>query len=541
MKLKRILAFLLALVVCVSILAGCGNSSSDNKTTAADKQTNASGGEGSTENTENSKAVTFPLSEKVSISMYAPQPTSDYPLTTNVAWQKMEELTNVHFELTSFDSAEMKERLNLLLNGGDYLEVIYSPNVIDVAKYGEDGVLIPLEDLIREYMPNLTRILDERGGWVDLTESDGHIYSLPQITMPLNKDSSSPVWINKEWLENLGMEEPTNRDELYAVLKAFKEKDPNGNGKQDEIPWITYSGEENSLLATMCEVMYYNGNWAVMDEKVEYLPTTDYFKDYLKFLTKLYEEELVNADMFTASVEQVKAVAQSGDVVGMFRSSTAGFAETNAEDRWNWVTLKPFNTEKYFLRSGINAGALSITDKCANPELVCQWADYLYSEEGSLLYALGVEDVSYKKSDDGTSYSKIGDFGNRTAQAALVGVCRAPGIYPEIYYTGLDPNDEANSANLHTNKEKYSKDYGVFSKGVFAPKFIYTEEEDKAIESIKVDVRGYVSSYTAEVVTGIRDIDSTWNDFQKTMKEMGVETWIEATRAAYARGLEAMK
>ena len=116
--LKKLIALLLAMVVCASVLAGCGNSTSDNKTTAANKPTNATGTEsGETEgSTEDPKAVTFPLSEKVSISMYAPQPNSDYPLTTNVAWKKMEEITNVHFELTSFDSAEMKERLNLLLN-----------------------------------------------------------------------------------------------------------------------------------------------------------------------------------------------------------------------------------------------------------------------------------------------------------------------------------------------------------------------------------------------------------------------------------------
>ena len=61
------------------------------------------------------------------------------------------------------------------------------------------------------------------------------ILSLPQVT-GFNPRSWEVMMINKTWLDKLGLEVPSTLGELEEVLKAFKEKDPNGNGKADEIP-----------------------------------------------------------------------------------------------------------------------------------------------------------------------------------------------------------------------------------------------------------------------------------------------------------------
>ena len=50
------------------------------------------------------------------------------------------------------------------------------------------------------------------------------------------------IWINQTWLDNLGLDVPTTTEELYTVLKAFKENDPNGNGIQDEYPLVGGTG-----------------------------------------------------------------------------------------------------------------------------------------------------------------------------------------------------------------------------------------------------------------------------------------------------------
>ena len=74
-----------------------------------------------------------------------------------------------------------------------------------------------------------------------ITAPDGHIYSFPWIEeLGAGKESIHSVndfpWINVEWLNKLGLKMPTTTEELKQVLIAFKTKDPNGNGKADEIP-----------------------------------------------------------------------------------------------------------------------------------------------------------------------------------------------------------------------------------------------------------------------------------------------------------------
>ena len=66
---------------------------------------------------------------------------------------------------------------------------------------------------------------------------DGTIYTLPQVNSGAELRVARKLFINKKWLENVNMEVPTTTEELYQLLKAFKEQDANGNGDpNDEIP-----------------------------------------------------------------------------------------------------------------------------------------------------------------------------------------------------------------------------------------------------------------------------------------------------------------
>src|SRR5690625_7877166 len=90
-------------------------------------------------------------------------------------------------------------------------------NAVDIAQYGEQGTLIVLNDVIDQYMPNLTALLDEnediRKG---LTFPDGNIYSLPTIYDPdfdaLNMQTK--MWVRQDWLDQFGMDPPSTLEEF---------------------------------------------------------------------------------------------------------------------------------------------------------------------------------------------------------------------------------------------------------------------------------------------------------------------------------------
>ena len=162
----------------------------------------------------------------------------------------------------------------------------------DLNKYGSQGIFIPLEDLIREYAPNLTAKLDEMDAWEYITSSDGHIYSLPEISRP--NGSNPAYWVNKKWMDSLGLQEPKSFDELYEVLKAFKEEDANGNGDpSDEIPITFTDVVKPELLLQYADYGYDTATrTAVIDGELTYLPTSEEWKEFIAYITKLYQEFL---------------------------------------------------------------------------------------------------------------------------------------------------------------------------------------------------------------------------------------------------------
>ena len=148
----------------------------------------------------------------------------------------------------------------------------------------------PLDDYIDQYMPNLKAALEETPEMKKMsTFPDGKIYSLPARLPSRPKASIQPI-INKAWLDQLGLDVPDNTDELYNVFKAFKEGDPNGNGKADEIP-VSGSGNISIDLLNPFGITDINGNsMMVIDNEPVFYPVTENYKEAIKWAHKLYAE-----------------------------------------------------------------------------------------------------------------------------------------------------------------------------------------------------------------------------------------------------------
>lgn len=98
--------------------------------------------------------------------------------------------------------------------------------------------LVPIGDYLGKYAPHQAKVYNAFPELKTmLQQSDGKIYTYMTNTQTSRNDSTSGVlFINKTWLDKLGLPVPATMDEYYEALKAFKKKDPNGNGKADEIP-----------------------------------------------------------------------------------------------------------------------------------------------------------------------------------------------------------------------------------------------------------------------------------------------------------------
>lgn len=298
-KLKKTWAILLSMTMLFTLLAACGSS---------DKPA-AEGNSGNSESASEVSKEGFPIvNEPITLTMMG-QDVGIQNWQDMAFFKEMEKKTNIKFEFRNAPADSFDTKRNLVFASGDYPDVFFSGQLqaSDEVNYGGQGVLIPLEGLIDEYAPNLKKILDENPDIrKSITTPDGHIYSLPNIDLDAGW-YRGPLWYNGKFLKALGMEVPKTIDELYTYLKRVKEEDPNGNGKQDEIPLASVKLDDLR--------MWLLGSWGIYNEviysdtqdKVHYTPMEPGYKEYLTFLNKLWTEGLLDKETFSQTDEQKKS------------------------------------------------------------------------------------------------------------------------------------------------------------------------------------------------------------------------------------------
>lgn len=210
------------------------------------------------------------------------------------------------------------------------------------------------------------------------------------------------------------MDIPTTLPELTEVLRAFKEKDPNGNGKADEIPLSfqaasSYAYPEVLLSAWGIATKF--GTWDswlnVQNGKVNFTPLMDEWKAMLEYCRDLYAEGLLDVEAFTHDGAQFTAKLQSP-------TSTVGVVWSNANPMLNadeYVAIPPLSVDgKIKPVWRIHPGYIGSKDflvifkSCQNPQNVLKWADKLYEIDHSIQNAWGEVADNSTLSRDGENF-----------------------------------------------------------------------------------------------------------------------------------------
>lgn len=527
------IALLLAIVMVIGLFTACGKQETpaEEKAPAAETEKTPAVETEKAPAAEESEELSFPLSETYNVSAFAFSNTGN-EIDKTLVMQTMEERTNIHFDFSIVSDAELEEKRNLSFNGGDYYDVYLKSGIsaVDAYKYGSQGVLIPLNDLIDQYMPNLKAMLDEKGVWNEITSPDGNVYALPQFD---GEGLSAPsTFINKKWLDAVGLEVPTNAEEYMESLRAFANNDPNGNGEKDEYGIYCPAGAVEYTFPVFGIAMDYNTYSSYDNGTITYIPTSDVYKEFLAFWAQAYAEGLINQDCFTATWDDINAIGATSDTLGNI-PTWGVYQHVGTERDEDYVPLMPFNDANSIpAGSGVKYGGLCITDKCTNPELICMWADYFYSEEGQVLARAGVKDVTYSVDENGV-YSWIldGEWGADSDairnKATLYGWYPAP-MSCELF---LDFNDPEENFLYGQRQQLLTKAADYF------PVLSWTEEELEEKSMLVTTINGYYYEYMAQVITGQLDLEETWGEYLANMEAMGVARLNEIDKAAYDRWL----
>jgi putative aldouronate transport system substrate-binding protein len=491
------------------------------------------------------KQIQFPLDNPVQLKVFAstvPQVKKDY--NDMQMFKELQKQTNVQVKWTLVGTEQLNEKKNITIASGDLPDAFYGRAVLDeneVVKLGNQGAIIPLEGLINTYAPNVKKVLEKRPDFKkSITAPDGHIYSLPTTVERDFNAIPSVLFINKKWLDKLGLPIPTTTDELFTTLKAFKEKDPNGNGKADELPltFLFNNGQNGSnALAGSFGIKLDDPrhHLYVDNSKLKYAPAEPGYEAYLQYLSKLYKEKLLDQEVFTHNQNTYLTKIRNKDVqVGAFfgYSLRSIFGEDNS-DYVPVLPLKgPGGEKPTWLRMpvGLSIGSFAITSLNKNPELTMKWIDTVYDEKLSFQFESGPFGVTSKENPDGT-IEKLPTPQGMGADIFKHSEAPGNGAVTVVLKEMVDKYIDAQA----DEKRSYYKLYDAYAPKEIVPGMLWSTEDTERFAPIALDLNDkngfYASSFAKFVVDGFTHSD--WDNYIAQLKKMKIDEYVSIYQKYY--------
>jgi putative aldouronate transport system substrate-binding protein len=539
--LKKLLALMLALIL---VLVACSNSNS---------------GPASSDNADNSgDSETVEKPQKtVELPAYTAQSPSVQDYDNNDLTLMLEKKFDVDIQWTLAPEESALEKQQLLLASGNYPAVFFGGefNQNDQIKFGKSGIFIPLNNLIEKYGPNI-KIAFQQSPYLEkgVTAPDGNIYAFPGLEECYHCDFSQKLYINTEWLKKLGLKMPETTQDLEMTLKAFKEQDPNGNGKADEIAltgaikW--WHGEPTGFLMNAFiydnELDYFTMNGGTVD----FAANKTEWKAGLEYISNLYAQGLIDPQAFTQQFEGLQKLNNNPDevIVGAFTGGCC--TPTVGEDgRWTQYEvvppLKGPNGAQFAAYYGGSVGnaKFAITNKATEEQQIAaiKIVDYLFSKEGALDEMYGPKDIGWfdPKPDE------LGINGQPALYSAIEPYQREDKrsvtwdndlkYTPRDLFDGRAQNQDITKPDgYEVYLSKMTDRMSTFKPEETYPLAVWLKPEDaQRLAQMRTDINNYVQQNSVQFITGQKDIIKDWESYVHGFDGLGLNDYLKAYQEAY--------
>ena len=496
----------------------------------------------------------FPLAEKKTLTgMISYPPNTESNPNNRTIFKRLQEATNVEIDWMAIQSDQWGDKIALNMANPNLLtDFVFSADFSDndLLRYANYGAIIPVEEYIDAYMPNLRSIFEKYPEYKKMsTDVNGHIWALPWIEQLGSEKTaiqtvSEMSFINKKWLDFLGLEIPKTVDEFEQTLMAFKEHAPELQEEFDIegsiIPMsciVNDGSQDPALLINGFGDGYGDGDQgrhiAVTDSReVICTATQQGFKDGISWLHKLYEEGLIDPEAFTQEWSTYVAKGKSGRYGVCFSWDIA-----NIDNITDWVPLpaltadtRNITPENGSFTSGYNRGRCVVTAVAQEPALVCAWLDQMYAPLQSPQNNWG----TYGEEDDFDIFEmSVNDEGNPMLKHAALGdaspvevreaesVGGPLAILDEYYGVYVTCPDDA-QYRLDWIKEFFTPDMNT--KYVYPNVFMSREDTDR-LSILTTDISQYINECRSRwIMNGYTEND--WNEYINKLEAYGVEEYL---------------
>jgi len=457
--------------------------------------------------------------------------------------QQWEKDTNIAVTWENLPDKVYQEKKSLFLASNDLPDVLLNTGLTDaeVVQYGTNGTLIPLEKLIKDNAPILSGILAERPDIrAAITASDGHIYTLPSMEELGIVAYPNFLYINKAWLDKLGLAMPTTIAEYHRALQAFATQDPNGNGKADEIPLSfrtdSFCANPNDLIAALGGQPENNDHRIVQDDKVKFTANTEGYKAGVSALADWYAEGLIDPESFSGYDVSYPAKGKaSTEVLGSFFwwELEEMVGESRVGDYALLGILEGVDGKKLASvanNADISRGAMAITKADKYPVATMRWADRFYDPVMSAQNSWGPIGVTLKKDANGLLVQIPVEAGVAEGERKQLVAPGGPRIVTkEDFKTVVAPEPRAKE-----RQDLVAKHYAPFRANEPFPSVMLSNEELEQVTFPQADITTLVKEKFASWI--VKDtVDDEWGAYVSQLKTMGIEDITAVYQQAYDR------
>lgn len=525
---------LISTLLALGMLLSACNSNQQGAEQNTDNQQSANTQQGT--NTEEAGDVNavptegFPIvREPIKLKIFTRVAPVNGPFPEMPVFQDFEKMSNIQVEWIETPTDGFAEKKNLLFASNELPDALYRSNItaLEQIRYGTEGQLIPLEGLIEKYAPNIKKLMETypeiRSA---ITTPEGHIYAIPGV-VSVGAARTDKKWMNKAWLDKLKLEVPETTDELYEVLKAFRDRDPNDNGEQDEIPMTARRGL--AIVPTLAGSfgldfqLGYNIN--LENDKVNLWMGSERNKEMLMYLNKLYSDQLLDNEIFVHTEAQYLAKQGTGNTGFFFDQTNNPMLDTKVNAQYIGISpLEGPHGDRLQLAAPVprDIGAFAITSVNKYPEATMRWIDFFYSDEGSTMLRFGREGEHYEMKDGIPyyldSFLTTGNQGKITPYAGG----GAPHLISENVSSYINPPQVQEAQKMldpYMPKIRYQTP-------------MFDEQTAQRINVLRNDIDKYYEEQSTKFIAGTLSFDK-WEEFQDTLKKMNIDELQQLYQDAY--------
>ncbi len=534
--LSKVLVFFVCFSLIASMFAGCSQKAAETKKADVPSAGAASTAAAGTE------PLTLPIvREPMKFTFWADIGKAAGALKTlndNLAYQEMEKRTGIKLEFLHPPVGSAKEQFNLLIASRqlpdliqyEWLTVPGGPGA-----YIKDKVIIPLNEPVKKWAPNLQKVLEENPTLRKEQEmDDGTYYNLPAFYGDRELAVFGGPILRGDWFKKMNMEVPTTLDEWTVMLRKVKDMDLNGNGQKDEIP-LHFVGKMR-----IDDMPAFIGAWDIRSVfynnkgKAAFGPVDPKYKEFLQLMNSWYKEGLLDPESLV-STDKIQDEKYTADkvfaILGSMGSQITRYTAMMKPKNPNFQMLPvPYPT----LKKGdvpttgqssysYNKGGVAITTACKNVREATKFLDYGYSPEGNILANWGVEGKTYTMVNGKPKYTDLiinnPEGLSREQSMAKYTIWQSTTSVAKY-------KDVLNERDSLPEQIEGRKQWMLCKNENLLPPLTPTQEESKELATIMNEINTYTNEMFNQFISGKAPL-SDFDKYVGTLKSMGLDRATE--------------